>query len=149
MTEDALNRLRKRDRPEVPPRDPSLANPPQAPANLNIPAPEIKEVKIPEIKKVEIPRYLDTNKPGSLEIETKQTTMRLERGISDRLQEICRQHGISREVLIEALIANFEKAEQDQSAILSDAIERNAKRVELANRKRAQTMIEKFGNVNG
>jgi hypothetical protein len=36
-----------------------------------------------------------------LDIKTKQTTMHLDAGVSDRLQSLCQQHHISREVLID------------------------------------------------
>lgn len=80
-----------------------------------------------------------------LELETKQSTLRLEAGVSDRLQTLCRENGICREVLIEAL---FEYAETNPKAlnkVLIQAKEKNEYRQQIANRRRAKSMMEKFG----
>jgi hypothetical protein len=76
---------------------------------------------------------------------TKQTTMRLEVQISDRLHDLCRSHGISREVLIESMFLKCEGDSELMKSVVSDAVQRNQQRVNAANRKRIQTMMGKFG----
>jgi hypothetical protein len=138
---DALERLKKRNRPTVPNRDASLVPIPQPTTDLDI----------------ETSRYLDLDNSESLDsqisqspepeqsLKTKQTTLRLEQGTSDRLQEICRQNGICREVLIEAM---FEYSEVNPDAlrnILFEAKNKNEQRQQIANLKRAKSMMERFG----
>jgi hypothetical protein len=80
-------------------------------------------------------------------LQTKQSTLRLEQGVSDRLQEVCRDNGICREVLIEAM---FEFCEQHQEALRSVLVEarsKNEQRQQIANQKRAKSMMERFGQA--
>jgi hypothetical protein len=72
--------------------------------------------------------------------------MRLEQGLSDRLQEVCREHGISREVLIEALFEYGEAHPDMLREVLSEAKLKNEHRQQIANLKRAKSMMEKFGS---
>ncbi|MEP0873499.1 hypothetical protein NDA01_27445 [Trichocoleus desertorum AS-A10] len=138
---DALERLKKRNRPTVSNRDASLAPTPQSIADPDI----------------ETSRYLDLDGSESLEsqisqspepeqpLKTKQTTLRLEQEIGDRLQKLCRQNGICREVLIEAM---FEYSEANSDAlrdILSEARNKNEQRQQIANLRRAKSMMERFG----
>jgi hypothetical protein len=71
--------------------------------------------------------------------------MRLEQGLSERLQEVCRENGISREVLIEALFEYSEAHPDVLEAVLSQAKIKNEHRQQIANLKRAKSMMEKFG----
>jgi hypothetical protein len=131
MPEDALERLKKRNRPTVQSRDASLT--PSLIPDIQIPRPlEVIQPKSDALQPID-------------EIETKQTTMRLEKGVSDRLQDLCRTHNVSREVLVEALLVHFEENPQVQDSILGEAQTRNDQRLQSANRKRAQTMMERFG----
>ncbi|MBD2078440.1 CopG family transcriptional regulator [Leptolyngbya sp. FACHB-17] len=78
-------------------------------------------------------------------LETKQTTLRLEVEVSDRLQALCRENGICREVLIEAM---FEYCEGNPDAlrnVLGGAKKKNEYRQSIANQKRAKSMMERFG----
>ena len=77
-------------------------------------------------------------------METKQSTIRLERELSQRLSEICKTNGISREVLIEALFLHFEKESQVQQTILTEAKKRAESRMQLANFRRAKSMMKRF-----
>ncbi|MFM8622330.1 MAG: hypothetical protein ACKOB3_03000 [Holophagaceae bacterium] len=126
MSEDALERLKRRQRPTVPARNTSLV-----PVSL--------DTQTPRYQEVDRPIDLDT------EIQTRQSTMRLEIGISDRLSQMCRELGVSREVLIEALLVHFDGNPEIRAAVVSEAQSRHDQRVQLANRKRAQSMMEKFG----
>ena len=121
---DALERLKQRNRPTVPQRDASL--------NSNTSASASPDVLVS--------RYQDS------QISTKQSTMRLEQGLSDRLQDLCRENGISREVLIEALFENFEANPVVQAEVLTTAKEKHAQRQQVANLKRAQSMMQRFGD---
>jgi phage I-like protein len=65
--------------------------------------------------------------------------------MSDRLQDLCRENGICREVLIEAMFeytqANLDALQQ----VLSEARTKNEQRQQMANLKRAKSMMERFG----
>ncbi|NJP11106.1 MAG: hypothetical protein HC866_17880 [Leptolyngbyaceae cyanobacterium RU_5_1] len=185
--DDALERLKKRQRPTVPARDLTLtSSPPDVlkPESLDTPIPGYQEAKTSKSQNKEqsrssgsvdtstsrhpeapppaakpkqqstktsgsvdtsTSRYLDINKPEPVELQTKQTTMRLETEISDRLQDLCRKHNVSREVLIEALLVNFDSNPQIQDAVLTEAEERHQRRLAISNRKRAKSMSEKYG----
>ena len=74
MSEDALERLKQRQRPSVPTRD----------ASLTSSSPDISTSRYPES---------NTQEP---ELKTKQSTIRLEAELSHRLSEVCKSNGISR-----------------------------------------------------
>jgi hypothetical protein len=141
---DALERLKNKNRPTVESRDASLVS-------FNSPDTSISGV-------------LEGHKGGVLEeekqggeislkpqvsikqdLETKQSTLRLEAKLSDRLQALCREQGICREVLIEAMFEYCEQNSDVLSTILVVATEKNDYRQEIANRRRAKSMMEKFG----
>jgi hypothetical protein len=87
-----------------------------------------------------------SNKPTTRqELATKQSTLRLESKLSDRLQALCRESGICREVLIEAMFEYCELNSEALSIVLSEATEKNDYRQEIANRRRAKSMMEKYG----
>jgi hypothetical protein len=161
---DALARLRNRQRPTVPNRDASLTSgsedistsrnqdlsdidistlsdpesqPNQAPP---IPTPAPQEISSSRHPDIEIPTV-----PAIDGLRTKQSTLRLETGLSDRLQRLCRSEGICREVLIEALYEHFEANPDAQPQVLSSAQAKNEHRQHLANLKRAQSMMKRFG----
>ncbi len=82
--------------------------------------------------------------PDENSLVTKQTTLRLEAKLLERLSKLCAKENLSREVLLEAL---FEHYEQDRSAkkkIIAQAKQKGERRLAIANRKRAKTMIERF-----
>jgi hypothetical protein len=154
MTNDALERLKRRQRPSVPERDISLAAPrsevsldTSVSRYLDSMSPDILEPRTLEAKSPDIldSGNLENKSPESADIKTKQTTMRLDVGVSDRIQSLCKRHGISREVLIEAMFLHCEQENSALESVLSTAQRRNEQRLSAANRKRAQTMIEKFG----
>jgi len=161
---DALDRLRNRNRPTVPARDASLTS--TAPVAPVIPiapidsisqdtstsryqrpeTPKLQDTSTsryqrPETPKLQDSRHLDSEPP----LQTKQSTMRLEQGLSDRLQEVCRANGISREVLIEALFEYSEAHPEMLKEVLIEANAKNEHRQQIANLKRARSMMEKFG----
>lgn len=78
-------------------------------------------------------------------LETKQSTLRLDTKVSERLQSVCRQHEICREVLIEAMFEYCEANPEILSAVLAKAIAKNDYRQQTANMQRAKSMMPKFG----
>jgi hypothetical protein len=119
MSDDALERLKKRQRPSVPTRDASLTS-------------RYQELKTQE-SNIQEP-----------ELKTKQSTIRLEAELSNRLSEVCKSNGISREVLIEALFEHYESNPEAWDAIITLAKTKNDHRMKNANLKRAKSMMQKF-----
>ena len=66
-------------------------------------------------------------------------------GLINRLHQHCKENGISREVLIEAMFEYMEANPGAMTQVMTVAEEKNAHRQHLANRKRAQAMMDKFG----
>jgi hypothetical protein len=125
MPDDALERIKKRlnHRPTVPSREETLLD-------------------------IENSRKLDKEVPSSpdlvntvKEATTKQSTLRLEKEIYDRVSELCRKENLCREVFFEALFVQFEANRGLQSVVMSEAAERQRKRSKAANKKRAKTML--------
>jgi hypothetical protein len=142
---DALERLRQRNRPTVPPRDASLT----PGASIRAIAPldsESLDTSISRYQDIQNSKLKDS-RPQEIEpsLQTKQSTMRLEQELSDRLQAVCRDNGISREVLIEALFEYGEAHPEVMSSVLKEAQLKNEHRQQIANLKRAKSMMEKFG----
>lgn len=133
MSNDALERLKKRSRPSVPNRDASLSS-------RNTDNSSSRSVD------TSTSRYPDTqNAPTQPELlETKQSTLRLETGLSKRLSEVCKANDISREVLLEALFEHYEADPEVQAAILAEAKRRAEYRMQVANIRRAKSMVQRF-----
>ena len=167
---DALDRLKKRNRPKVAPRDATLTSTPQdiqTPDSADIQTsghadhenkqkwPEVPETRTLEVEASEpqdIPesRRIDikTSKPQDIELQTKRSTFRLEADLIDRLHNFCRGQGISREVLIEAMYEYMEAHPEAMNEVVAAASEKNEYRQQLANRKRAESMMSKFGGAS-
>ncbi|WP_392476326.1 hypothetical protein [Nostoc sp. C110] len=129
---DALERLKQRNRPNVKSRDTSLdSGSPDTSTSRN------QESQIPEVTE----NQANVSKQP---LQTKQSTLRLEQGVSSRLQEVCRENGICREVLIEAMFEYCEANPEFLSAVLSEAITKNEYRQQVANMRRAKSMMQKF-----
>lgn len=169
MNNDALDRLRNRQRPTVPNRDATI-NPriPDIPISRNqdsqLPdtstsrGSEIFQSKDPEkptmeasqpptLKEISNRRHPDieiSTVPDIEKLDTKQSTLRMEADLSDRLQTLCRSQGICREVLLEALFEHFESHPDTQPEILAAAQSKNEHRQHIANLKRAQSMMKRF-----
>lgn len=125
MSNDALERLKKRQRPSVPNRDASLNS-----ASVDI----------------STSGYLDVQEPSKQPelLKTKQSTLRLESELSERLSEVCKANGISREVLIEALFQHYETDQEAWQEILAEAKRRSSYRMQIANMRRAKSMVQRF-----
>lgn len=94
-------------------------------------------------KEVSTSQNIQNNK--NEDIKTKQTTVRLEVGLSKRLQALCHEEGISRETLIEAMFEFIENNSKARNKILANAAKKNEHRQQIANKRRAKSMMEKFG----
>lgn len=135
---DALERLKSRNRPTVPSRDASLVS---NSVSLDTSTSRSLDSKVSTIQEVQQSDSQEVEPP----LQTKQSTLRLEVGVSDRLQDVCRENGICREVLIEAM---FEYCEGNPDAlrnVLGEAKKKNEYRQSIANQKRAKSMMERFG----
>ena len=143
---DALERLKNRKRPTVPGRSLSLDsnsvdtstssiknNQGQDNEQTNEKYDSLGDVKSNTLSKL----------PKSF--ATKQTTIRLESKIMERLAKLCTRHGLSREVLLEALFEYYETDDDALSFIIEQAKTKADLRQAIANRKRAKTMMDKFG----
>jgi hypothetical protein len=139
---DALERLKNRNRPTVPNRDASLT-----------PISTIADTSISRSPEVQVSTPSEVQTPIAQELmpslQTKQSTLRLEVGVSDRLQEICRDNGICREVLIEAMFEFCEQHPEALQGVLAEATTRNEQRQQVANQKRAKSMMQRFGQSAG
>lgn len=155
---DALDRLKNRKRPRVAPRDASLASTHQdtqtsrhtdssaetAPDEPTAAVESPPERSYPGISES---RHTDIETPTPLEdeLQTKRSTFRMEADLIERLHAFCRRQGISREVLIEAMFEYMEAHPEAMGPVVAEANLKHDHRQQLANRKRAQAMIEKFG----
>lgn len=126
MSEDALERLRNRPRPAVETRDLPLISPESA---QNSPSQDLEQ---------------ETTSSWA-NMETKQSTVRLEKNLTQRINQLCQSEEISREVLFESLFLYFEAHNSAQNKILTEARKRDRQRQELANYRRAKSMIKRFG----
>jgi hypothetical protein len=159
MNQDALERLRNRAKPTVENRDSStipafshnqetfegqesLAN------NHNI---DISNSSNQDFK-ISTAIYVDQSESqgdrlmkSSMDLKTKQSTVRLEQKLSQRLSELCLQQQVSREVFLEALFMYFENYKSIQPKVLQEARKRDQQRQNIANYRRAKSMIERFG----
>ncbi|WP_199313659.1 hypothetical protein [Leptolyngbya sp. FACHB-671] len=142
---DALERLKKRSRPTVPSRDASLT-PSQASESLDISTSRNQDIQSSAPQDIVEPRSQEFETLDSQQsLKTKQTTLRLEQGMSDRLQDLCRENGICREVLLEAMFEYSEANSDVLQQILAEAKSKNERRQQIANLKRAKSMMERFG----
>lgn len=153
---DALDRLKKRNRPKVPPRDTSLSSS----LDINMSGHTESETSQsddinasnstpPEIIEAPKSRHIDTkmSSPIEDELKTKRSTFRLEAALIDRLHSFCRAQGLSREVLIEAMFEYMEANPDSLNQVVAEAASKHEYRQQIANRKRAEAMMQKFGGT--
>ena len=158
---DALERIKNRQRPEVPKRDPAIFNIPAVSAELRNPDIQISTLskEIPtspaidplksEITEIKISGHSDiqiSTLPDEISFPVKQTTLRLEKGLSDELQALCQREQICREVLIEAMFLELLNAPELREGIIIQAKERQRQRTAIANHKRALSMVQRVAN---
>ena len=151
MSNDALERLKKRIKPRVESREAALSplrgitSPPKTAQGL----PESPPLVVKESGRVETERARESQKKSQeqeLTLETKQSTFRLEKSLAARLNQECQHQGISREVLIEALFVHYEQNSSMQRKIWKEAQKRQQQRTEIANYRRAKSMMKNFGS---
>ncbi|MEM0978755.1 MAG: hypothetical protein AAGH78_00640 [Cyanobacteria bacterium P01_H01_bin.58] len=163
---DALDRLKRRKRPKVTQRDASLSASSvdiQTPRRLDTPtsepeasstsaSPAIPTSGHPDSSTTETPdtsksRHLDIQTPPLMEEElrVKRSTFRMEEALTERLHSLCREKKISREVLMEAMFEYMEVNPEAMGQVLTVAAEKHTHRQQIANRKRAEAMMQKFG----
>jgi hypothetical protein len=171
MSNDALERLKKKKRPSVPQRDSSLQSnsldisiPSNVDNNVSREQETFQQDKSQSVSNQErsekqnektleqkISRYKDIqNSLNQIEsLQTKQTTLRLEVEIGNRLSKICQENKIGREVLLEALLEYYEQDDEAWGKILTEAKKKADLRMQFANLKRTRSMIEKLNSING
>lgn len=156
---DALDRLKQKKRPKVQPRTTQVS-----PESKDIQTSRHTDVQVQDQASnsdiqtsisgdIQIPRHTDiqtykssANEPKALaDIDVKRSTFRLEAGLIGRLHRLCQDQGISREVMIESMFEYMEQNSEALDDVVKEAKVKNARRQQLANRKRARAMIEKFG----
>ena len=142
---DALSRLKNRQRPKVNPRSNQVS---QKSADIQTQ----RHTDSENLGKSMSSASADTLTSRHNEAETplknlevKRSTFRLEVGLINRLHQHCKERGISREVLIESMFEYVEANPGAMAQVMEKAEEKNEHRQQLANRKRAQAMIERFG----
>ncbi len=157
---DALSRLKNRQRPKVSPRSNQVVQKSQdiqsqrhtesenpggsiPAASADISNPGHIDISTPSID-TSTSRHIEVETPLK-ELEVKRSTFRLEVGLINRLHQHCKENGISREVLIESMFEYVEANPGAMAQVMEKAEEKNAYRQQLANRKRAQAMMDKFG----
>jgi hypothetical protein len=96
---------------------------------------------------VEASRHIDIQASRHIEGEppTKRSTFRLDADLIERLHNFCRHQGLSREVLIEAMYEYMEANPEALAQVVENASQKHDHRQQLANRKRAEAMMSKFG----
>jgi hypothetical protein len=140
---DALERLKQRQRPTVPSRDASLES-----QGLDISIPESLDNSMSRNSDTSVSESLDkeVSKSQPKNLATKQTTIRLETKLLERVTKVCAKENLSREVLFEALFEHYEQDSEAWESILSQAKEKAGHRLAIANRKRAKTMMQRFNS---
>lgn len=166
---DALDRLKQRQRPKVVPRDASLTSRSRdMPMSRHIEGEGMEdEAGIAEVSEIGESRHKDVQTPNPPEagrgVEVsrhidipmsassdngsmiKRSTFRLDADLIERLHTFCRQQGLSREVLIEAMYEYMEANPEALAQVAENAGQKHDHRQQLANRKRAEAMMSKFG----
>lgn len=137
MSNDALERIKQKQRPSVPARDLSLIS-----ETIDTLTPSNLDTENSLNLKSAIPLG---RKESKLDVHTKQTTMRLDIKVSERIASVCRANDLSREVFLEALFEHYEIDSDAWKKILTEAKIKGKKRQNLANFKRAHSMIQRFG----
>jgi hypothetical protein len=142
---DALDRIRKKQRPKVQPRSTQVA---QKSEDIQM-SRHTQSDSAEESRHIDDPtyRHIGLNMSDIPEdVEVKRSTFRLEAELINRLHRLCKDAGISREVFIEAMFEHIETHPPALNQVLVDAAMKHEHRLQLANRKRAASMVKKFGN---
>lgn len=138
---DALNRIRQKKRPAVPPREDATESLTYQETNTT----NNQGTNTSINKDYEITSNQDTKMSRYQDLKTKASTLRLEETIATDLTLLCKREGVSREVLVEAMFIYCQNHPSVLEVALEEAHRRNHQRQEISNRKRAQTMMKRFG----
>ena len=145
MTNDALERLRNREKPKVESRDLSASATKDSLIGSSNPDVEISTRTDISKSSSLLPNQILPQNAGEFDLKTKQTTIRLEKQILQRISQVCQEKQISREVLLEALFINFENHKSIRPKIVEEARKRDERRKKIANQRRAKSMIQRYG----
>jgi hypothetical protein len=137
MSSDALNRIRQKKRPAVPPRNETA----ESSSSQDTPITSNQDTNTTRSLDTKTSRYQE-----SKALKTKASTLRLEQSIATELTLLCKQQGISREVLVEAMFLYCENHPGVLESVLEQAQARHLQRQEISNRKRAETMMKRFSD---
>ena len=144
MTHDALERLRNREKPKVESRDLSASATKDSLIGSSNPDVEIS-TRTDISKSSSLLSDRNEQNASEVDLKTKQTTIRLEKPILQRISQVCQESQISREVLLEALFVNFENHKSIRAKIIKEARKRDERRKKIANQRRAKSMIQRYG----
>ena len=142
MNKDALDRIRNKKRPAVPPREDEMKS---YSTQEQVKVSQNQDTEIPSNLNAETNSNLDTETSRYQELKTKASTLRLEETIATELTRVGKEEGISREVVVEAMFLYCQNHPSVLEAVLEEAHRRHEQRQEISNRKRAQTMMKRFG----
>ena len=148
---DALERLKNRQRPIVPARSVSIESESVDTStsghleSINTDSLISKNLELENADSLISENQETSNliKPPKM-LTTKQTTIRLEAKLLERVTKLCAKENLSREVLFEALFEHYEQDSEAWASILSEAKRKAENRLMIANRKRAKTMMKRF-----
>ena len=132
MSNDALERLKNRNRPVVKSRDTSLKGSLDISTSRNLD------------NSIAGKQNISNSGKQDISLKTKQTTLRLEERVSKELSQICKESGFCREVFLEALIEYYQNHSQELEEVLTEARKKADLRMEIANQKRAKSMMKRF-----
>ena len=144
MSNDALERLKKRAKPRVESREVALSPSPPPTENGWSETVPVAANGAGITESARGKQSQKTSQEKELKLETKQSTIRLEKSLATRLNQECQNQELSREVLIEALFSHYEQNRAVQREILQEAQKRQQQRTEVANYRRAKSMMKKF-----
>lgn len=136
--ESALDRIKRRQqqRPHVPERgSPYQVNESSQPEKTAVTKAATSNPETSAVNKAVTPTPKDTRKGGSLRIDAT---------VSKTIRHICVDGEVTRETLIEALIDFYQTHPEFQPEILAIAQARQNQRMEAANAKRRQAMLERL-----
>jgi hypothetical protein len=131
MSDDLRDRLRRRNRPSVTPRDSSVGQfqPQEQELEGDATLDSSVHVQLSELKR---------------EPQTKRSTFRLEIETAKRLRQFCQDNEITRDAFLEALIGYFEEHPEIHDLVIEQASQQVKRREKVATLKRAKSMMQRL-----
>ena len=158
---DALDRLKRKNRPKVQPRSTRVSQRSEdIQTSGHIDAHSLRDEKalysdvVANMSEdIQTSGHIDAQMSNTSlepsekleELRVKRSTFRLEADLINRLHRLCQNRGISREVMIESMFEYMEQSPDALEQVVREAEVKNAHRQRIANQKRAKAMMEKFG----